>query len=124
MNILKMGGYFEMLIITYAVVLRMHFLQSENNRMHDEILLFTQKIDALSNQATAQNFDNKNYISEFNLSKKENEILNLIVQNKRNKEIASELFISVNTVKFHIKNIYRKLNIKNRKQIHSSIKTL
>lgn len=121
MNILKIGGYFEMLIITYAVVLRMNYLKSENNRMYDEILLFTQEINALSNQLSENQKTDKDHFAQFDLSNKENEILNLIIQNKRNKEIANDLFISVNTVKFHIKNIYRKLQIKNRKQIRNVI---
>ncbi|QTE23218.1 helix-turn-helix transcriptional regulator [Polaribacter cellanae] len=39
-----------------------------------------------------------------------------MVDNKTNKEIAEALFISVNTVKYHVKNIYDKLNIKSRRE--------
>ncbi|MER3488256.1 MAG: hypothetical protein C4307_05855 [Chloroflexota bacterium] len=48
------------------------------------------------------------------LTKREEEILNLIVQGYRNKPIADKLFISENTVKNHIRNIFRKLGINNR----------
>lgn len=50
------------------------------------------------------------------LSASEMEILNLLAQAKANNEIAEYLNISLNTVKFHIKNIYSKLGAKNRFQ--------
>ncbi|MGW9685416.1 response regulator transcription factor [Flagellimonas sp. 2504JD1-5] len=51
------------------------------------------------------------------LSKQERTIRNLILQGKSNKEIATELFISLSTVKTHITNIYSKLNVANRKEL-------
>ena len=45
------------------------------------------------------------------LTIREKEVLKLIALNKKTKEIAAELFISVNTVQSHKKNIYSKLNI-------------
>lgn len=47
------------------------------------------------------------------LTKREQEILKLITQAKNNKEIASELFISDQTVGVHRKNIMRKLGVRN-----------
>ncbi|MDC6365810.1 MULTISPECIES: response regulator transcription factor [Flavobacteriaceae] len=51
------------------------------------------------------------------LSKQETMVRNLILQGKSNKEIASELFISLSTVKSHITNIYGKLNVSNRQEL-------
>ncbi|MEM1337445.1 MAG: helix-turn-helix transcriptional regulator [Bacteroidota bacterium] len=51
------------------------------------------------------------------LSKQEITVRNLILQGKTNKEIASELFISLSTVKTHITNLYGKLNITNRREL-------
>jgi DNA-binding CsgD family transcriptional regulator len=48
------------------------------------------------------------------LSMREFEILNLISTGKTNREIAELTFISENTVKYHLKNIYVKLDVKNR----------
>lgn len=48
------------------------------------------------------------------LSARETEILALIAEGKSNKEIASELFISINTVKVHVSNIFQKINVSSR----------
>jgi ATP/maltotriose-dependent transcriptional regulator MalT len=48
------------------------------------------------------------------LSQQEQKIVGLINQGMSNKEIASTLFISVSTVKSHINNIYKKLNVRSR----------
>lgn len=48
------------------------------------------------------------------LSNRELEILKLVAQGKSNKELASELFISINTVKVHLSNIFQKLNVSSR----------
>jgi LuxR family maltose regulon positive regulatory protein len=48
------------------------------------------------------------------LSKRELEILALIAAGLKNKEIAEQLYISLNTVLYHIKNIYNKLGVKKR----------
>ena len=51
-----------------------------------------------------------------NLTSREKEILTLIASGYRNKTIADDLQISLQTVKTHIFSIYRKINAKNRFQ--------
>jgi len=48
------------------------------------------------------------------LSSRENEILELIALGYTNQEIAGELFLSLYTVKSHVRNIFGKLGVKNR----------
>ncbi|MCT4628462.1 LuxR C-terminal-related transcriptional regulator [Winogradskyella sp.] len=48
------------------------------------------------------------------LSKQEQVVLEHILQNKTNKDIAESLFLSVSTVKSHTNNIYKKLNVQSR----------
>jgi LuxR family maltose regulon positive regulatory protein len=50
------------------------------------------------------------------LSQRELEVLRLIIDGATNKEIANELVLTVNTVKRHISNIFRKLDVSNRAQ--------
>jgi LuxR family maltose regulon positive regulatory protein len=50
------------------------------------------------------------------LTDRELEVLRLIAEGLKYKEIAARLFISLNTVRFHVKAIYGKLNVNNRTQ--------
>lgn len=51
------------------------------------------------------------------LTSREKEVLYKLRDGKSYKAIANELFISKSTVKFHIKNIYRKLHVANKTQL-------
>ena len=48
------------------------------------------------------------------LTKQQLAIANLVAQGLTNREIAEQLFLSENTIKFHIQNIMRKLDVHNR----------
>ena len=54
--------------------------------------------------------------SDFNLSSREKEVLTLLGEGNNYKEIADELFISVDTVRHHIRNIYKKLHVHSRSE--------
>lgn len=51
-----------------------------------------------------------------NLTKREKEIIGLLGHGASNIQIADELFVSENTVKTHLHNIFKKINAKNRLQ--------
>ena len=50
------------------------------------------------------------------LTNREREILQLPALRWRNKEIAEKLFIATETVKSHLNNVYKKLDVSNRRQ--------
>ena len=52
-----------------------------------------------------------------NLSEREKQVASLLLQGKTYKTIAGELFISENTVKYYVKNIYSKFNIQSRAEL-------
>ncbi len=54
-----------------------------------------------------------------NLSQRESEIAALLLKGRTYKMIAAELFLSENTIKTHIKNIYAKLNVQSKAELVS-----
>ena len=52
----------------------------------------------------------------YNLSPREKEVLNSLASGNNYQEIADELFISVDTVRHHIRNIYKKLHVHSRSE--------
>lgn len=52
-------------------------------------------------------------LSSFKLTRRELEVISLLLDGKRNMDISSSLSISISTVKKHISNIYRKTDTKN-----------
>ena len=55
------------------------------------------------------------------LAVREREILELILQNKKRKDIASELMISENTVKTYTRSLYSKLGVASRNEIYELV---
>lgn len=51
------------------------------------------------------------------LSNREAEVAELVTQGLSNKEVANQLFVTEKTVKFHLTNIYKKMNVKSRAQL-------
>ena len=69
-----------------------------------------------------QQTQHKNLILyESNLTEREKEILNLLINGLSYKEIASTIYISIETLNSHIKNIYRKLNVHSRGELPSRL---
>ncbi len=58
------------------------------------------------------------------LSPQEQRVLRLLVAGWSNQEIARELVVSVNTVKYHTKHLYQKLGVSNRLQASSAARVL
>jgi LuxR family maltose regulon positive regulatory protein len=58
------------------------------------------------------------------LSERELEVLQLITEGISNQEISSRLYLSVNTIKSHTRNIYGKLGVNNRTQAAARARAL
>lgn len=109
---MKIGGFTQIIILSFAVLFREKNLREHNFKMKNEIIKYSQEIKHLIKQEKEEPI--KENLED--LSIREREIFDLIITGKSNKEIADAINISVNTVKFHLKNIYGKLNIKSRKE--------
>ncbi len=58
----------------------------------------------------------------FGITQRESEVLQLLISGKTYKEIASQLFISLPTVKTHVSNIYSKVQVRNRLELSNLVK--
>lgn len=113
-NWYKVGSIFEMIVFTYAIMYKTKRINYENKVMRQKVLEYTVELKnrkrELNEEATAMEL-----IKTFGFTLKEIEILRDIALQKTNKQIAEEHFISINTVKTHIRNIFNKLEVNNKK---------
>ena len=55
-------------------------------------------------------------LKKLNLTPREQDVLQLLIQGHTNAEIAGKLFLSLSTVKTHMSNLFVKMDVKNRTQ--------
>ncbi len=58
------------------------------------------------------------------LTRTEDDILGLLLEGKKNKEIAEQLYLSVGTVKNYLSGLYKKLNVRSRREVLALLKNL
>lgn len=62
-------------------------------------------------------------VEEYGLSERELEVMQGLAKRQSNAQIAEQLFVSPNTVKFHVKNLYMKLGVRSRSEVIERIGT-
>jgi len=80
-------------------------------------MLHKRRMKHLELRLRKENELNKPYY-KCKISQREKEIIDLILKGKSNKEIEDKLHISSHTVKNHIYNIYKKLDVNNRGELY------
>jgi DNA-binding CsgD family transcriptional regulator len=96
---------------------RINQLSSEYRSLEKALTHYLKEVNELTTQLDRLKQGKENAFSYAHLSAREIDIVTLLSQGLINKEIAQRLNISVNTVKFHVKNVYSKLKISSRKEI-------
>lgn len=76
-------------------------------------------LEYIPKNAAAQKAPN---LDAYNLTKREKEILMLLIDGLSYKEIATQCFISIDTINSHIRKIYSKLDIHSRSEIAARLK--
>jgi DNA-binding CsgD family transcriptional regulator len=97
--------YFILNVIFIFAALQ-YFLREENVKVDSPAKLDISLVE-----------DFNDFTKEFNISQREMEIIQGILQGRNNLEIGEQLFISPNTVKNHIYNIFKKLSVKTRYEL-------
>lgn len=123
-NYFKVAGVADMVIFTYAISYR---LESINNEYRTQLSSLQKLLDqdyARESGETPYTIGSAEGASDTLLTMREMEVLKCLGKGSTNAEIADQLFISQNTVKFHIRNIYQKLEVKSRVEALDKITTL
>ena len=81
------------------------------------IKFYYEHYEEVRNDNVREQKNSTNLFADYNISDREREIIELIISGKSNKDIEQKLFISFNTVKNHIYNIYKKLGVSSRSQL-------
>ena len=93
------------------------------NKMESEIQKYILKIKDLHDvEKNEVEITSKEFSEKHDLTDRETEVLHLISRGMSNADIAEKIFVSTNTVKYHIKNIYLKLDVKNRVEALNKLK--
>ena len=109
---------FSLLLLSLAgAVISLQILRTRNQRIRQMKLELQNYILQLHRpEGEAHETQLSRLADEDDLTQREKEVLDLLSVGLANDEIASRLFISRNTVKFHIKNIFIKMDVRNRIQ--------
>ena len=65
----------------------------------------------------------ESFLSAYNITGREREIIQMVIQGKSNADIAGELFISLATVKTHLHNIYQKVGADSRYDLLARVRS-
>ncbi|MCY6958555.1 LuxR C-terminal-related transcriptional regulator [Clostridium brassicae] len=103
-NSMTNNNYMDIQLNSYNLKIISTALPSVINRFETFYIVYVDKIS---------NFEEM-FPQKYNLTKRESEITSLILEGYTNKEISSKLFISPHTVKTHVENIFKKVNVNNR----------
>jgi DNA-binding CsgD family transcriptional regulator/tetratricopeptide (TPR) repeat protein len=106
------------LVVVY-VFARLRKLRDKEviNQMQHDIQDYVSLVEEFENKKDSGTDENSQFlenIAQFGLTEREIDVLRLITKGLRNDEIAEKLFISVSTIKTHTRNIFSKLDVRNR----------
>lgn len=105
-------GLIFLLVIVSSLLVVIYFqinrrkISRLSNQIREQSKIKSERADVLLNE----------------LTERQREVYDLIILGKTNKEIMTELFIEQSTLKSHINQIYRKINIKSRGELKSKVK--
>jgi len=118
-------------LLTVALsIIGMLTIRNKNHRiknMRTELRNFLLEVEdlklAIADKKEWENNKINELLKKYDITDREADVLHMISHGYSNTEIAEKLFISINTVKYHVKNLYLKLDAKNRVEIINRFST-
>ena len=107
--------FIAILLVGFSILFVSIWIKIEKNKIQE-------KVNEIKNKYDLAHIENDNNLN--NLTPRQNEVFQLILSDKTNKEIIEKLFIEPSTLKTHINKIYKILEIKNRKELRVKYKNL
>lgn len=101
--------------VVFVVIVMMPVLNSQLNRFFEDhafVMKLAREIESDESIDPLETFKNT-----YQLTEREGEIIDLLVQGYTYKGISEKLVVSENTIKFHSRNIYQKLQINNKMEL-------
>lgn len=124
MNVFRLTSILEIIGVSFALIFKVRALQKENEQYRADLRkhLTLLKEHAVSTQQTIEVSAPRltdDIADQYDLTEREKEVLSCIWNGDSNQDIADQLYISINTVKFHVSRLYVKLDVKNRSEVRS-----
>ncbi|RUA12719.1 MAG: hypothetical protein DSY82_00470 [Flavobacteriia bacterium] len=110
-------GFLILLVLFFYFYnrLRLKNQQLQIDQMRNNIEEYIDHISQLENEdCRNKKVDLSEKIEKYGLSTREAEVLKYISQGMKNQEIADKMFVSLSTIKTHTKNIFDKMDVRNR----------
>ncbi|WP_420576344.1 tetratricopeptide repeat protein [Ekhidna sp.] len=103
-------------LITYSLISKSRIKEQLMQSEISELRLQIKQLIDFKPEESHISIDQLNKALKEPLSDREFEVLQMAMTDKNNSEIADKIYISTNTVKYHLKNVYQKLGVSNRKE--------
>ncbi|MES2418477.1 MAG: 7TM diverse intracellular signaling domain-containing protein [Bacteroidota bacterium] len=116
---LKIGNILQMLILSIGILYRVKILHKEHAFYREEIERYLKDRPVIQQEEKGVSPAQDVFAQlqeQSGLSEREIDVLKLLAGGLTNQQIGDKLFLSANTVKFHIRNIYLKMGINTRAQ--------
>jgi DNA-binding CsgD family transcriptional regulator len=122
--VVKFTLLFAGIVILFGLAFYSRARRSTNVSYESRLETFASSVSSLKSELAIKSgkfsLDINNleaFRNKFGLSKRESEVILEVVNGLTNVQVSEKLFVSVNTVKFHLKNIFVKLEVSNRKNL-------
>ena len=107
---------------TFSIIFTYHLVKFSLAHYPEATPSLSDIDDESSSQWEGESMLMEEVYRKFNISAREQEVLPLLIQGYSNHQIGETLFISISTVKTHLRNIYAKFSVNNRYELIAFLK--